>query len=220
MKILLVEDDGLLGASLRAALGKVGFAVTWVKNGDEALALAAAQDYLAMVLDLGLPKVHGIDVVAALRAAGNAIPILILTATDTTRDKVISLERGADDFLGKTADLEELIARLRALIRRSGKSSGSLTVGALKLDIDARTVLQGGKPIKVSNREFGILRALMEGAGRVLTRAQLEQSLYGSNASVESNAVEVHIHNLRLKLGAATLHTIRGIGYTIVRPHL
>jgi two-component system response regulator QseB len=170
-----------------------------------------------MVLDIGLPGLSGMEVLRKLRSRGNPLPVLILTARDTTRDKVISLDCGADDYLLKTADMEELIARLRALIRRSGRAVGSLSVGDLTLDLDAHTVTKSGEAVSVSKREFDVLRTLMEGAGRVLTRGQLEQSLYGWNRSVDSNAVEVHIHNLRAKLGATILKTVRGVGYTISR---
>jgi DNA-binding response OmpR family regulator len=217
MRLLIVEDDSLLGGGLRAALGKAGFAVTWVRDGKAALDLLLTQDYAAMVLDIGLPVISGLDVLRQLRTSGNALPVLMLTARDTTRDKVLSLESGADDYLLKTADMEELIARLRALVRRSGRAAGSLSVGDLTLDLDAHTVRKGGAAVSVSKREFDVLRTLMEGAGRVLTRGQLEQSLYGVNRQVDSNAVEVHIHNLRVKLGATILKTVRGVGYTISR---
>jgi DNA-binding response OmpR family regulator len=217
MRLLIVEDDALLGAGLRAALGKSGFLVTWIKDGKAALDVLAAEDFVAVVLDIGLPGLGGLEVLRQLRACGNPTPVLILTAHDTTRDKVQSLDHGADDFLAKTADMEELVARLRALIRRSGRGGGSLTSGGLCLDLDKHTVTLNGQIINVSKREFGVLRALMESAGRVLTRTQLEQSLYGWSRNVDSNAVEVHIHNLRLKLGASTLKTVRGIGYTIAK---
>jgi DNA-binding response OmpR family regulator len=198
-------------------MGKAGFSVTWVKDGKAALDAIESELFAAMVLDIGLPVMSGTEVVRVLRAQNNSIPILILTATDSTRDKVMGLECGADDFLGKTAEMEELVARIRALIRRAGRSSGALRVGGLRMDLDAHTVTHQGAPVKVTNREFGVLRMLMEGAGRVLTRAQLEAALYGWKDAVDSNAVEVHIHNLRAKLGADTLQTVRGVGYTIVR---
>jgi DNA-binding response OmpR family regulator len=156
--------------------------------------------------------------VRALRLKSNSIPVLILTAADTTADKVICLECGADDFLSKTADMEELVARLRALVRRAGRSSGTLAVGNLRLDTDSHCVTLAGEHIRLTNREFKVLHALMEGAGRILTRAQLEEVVYGWKDGAESNAIEVHVHNLRSKLGAAVLKTIRGVGYTIVRP--
>ena len=219
MKLLLVEDDPLLGDGLRAALGKAGFAVTWVRDGKAALDVLGATEFAAMVLDIGLPVMNGLEVLRELRSTNNALPVLMLTARDTTRDKVISLDRGADDHLVKTADMEELIARVRALIRRSGRSTGgSLSVGELTLDLVAHTVSRNGKAVAASARELALLRALMEGVGRVLTRSQRETSLYGWGRNVESNAVEVHIHNLRLKLGADSIKTVRGVGYTLARP--
>ena len=217
MRLLIAEDDALLGAGLRAALGKWGFTVTWVRHGGAALDVLESEQFLAMVLDIGLPDMSGLDVLRKVRATGNKLPILILTARDTTHDKVTSLDCGADDYLVKTTDMEELVARLRALIRRSGRGGGMLSVGALSVDLDSRAVTLGGVTVNVSKREFEVLRVLMEGAGRVLTRAQLEQSLYGWNRSVDSNAVEVHIHNLRSKIGASILKTVRGVGYTIAR---
>lgn len=217
MKLLLVEDDPLLGDGLRAALGRAGFAVTWLRDGKTALGALEARDFVAVVLDIGLPGMDGMEVLRELRAAENHVPVLLLTARDTTRDKVMGLERGADDYLVKTADMEELVARLRALIRRSGRGNSSLTVGDLTLDLTAHTVAKGDARIAVSAREFAVLRALMEGAGRVLTRSQIETSLYGWNRNVDSNAIEVHIHNLRLKLGGDIIKTVRGVGYTIAR---
>jgi two-component system OmpR family response regulator/two-component system response regulator QseB len=218
MRLLIAEDDALLGAGLRAALSKWGFTVTWVRHGGAALDVLAAEEFVAMVLDIGLPDMSGVEVLRKLRALGNKLPILILTARDSTQDKVTCLDCGADDYLVKTTDMEELVARLRALVRRSGRGGGLLSVGDLTLDLDARVLTVNGDTVSVSRREFEVLRVLMEGAGRVLTRAQLEQSLYGWNRKVDSNAVEVHIHNLRSKIGATTLKTVRGVGYTIARP--
>jgi DNA-binding response OmpR family regulator len=218
MKLLLVEDDPLLGDGLRAALSKASFVVTWVKHGKAALDVLAAEQFSVMVLDLGLPGMNGLEMLREVRSSGNTLPVLVLTARDTTRDKVISFDGGADDYLVKTADMEELIARLRALVRRSGRGSGTLSFGALRLDLAAHVVSMHGNAIPVSSREFAILRTLLEGAGRVLTRGQLEESLYGWGHSVESNAIEVHIHNLRQKLGADTIRTVRGVGYTVSRP--
>lgn len=217
MRLLIVEDDALLGAGLRAALSKWGFTVTWVRHGAAALDVLANEEFVAMVLDIGLPDVNGLEVLRKLRAGGNKLPVMILTARDTTRDKVASLDLGADDYLVKTTDMEELVARLRALVRRSGRGGGVISVGNLTLNLDSRVLTMNGEEVSVSKREFDVLRVLMEGAGRVLTRAQLEQSLYGWNRNVDSNAVEVHIHNLRLKIGATTLKTVRGVGYTIAR---
>jgi two-component system OmpR family response regulator/two-component system response regulator QseB len=218
MHLLIVEDDALLGGALSAALGKAGFGVTWVKEGRAALDALHAQPFAAVVLDIGLPGLSGLDVLRSLRADGLSLPVLMLTARDTTRDKVLSLECGADDHVVKTAEIEELVARLRALIRRSGRGPGTLSVGELTLDPDSRSVTHQGQAVSLSRREFDVLRALMEAGGRVLTRAQLEQSLYGWNGGVESNAVEVHISNLRSKLGPAVLKTVRGVGYAITAP--
>ncbi len=218
MRLLIVEDDALLGAGLRAALGKWGFTVTWVRHGGAALDVLDSEEFVAMVLDIGLPDMSGLEVLRKVRGSGNKLPIMILTARDSTGDKVACLDQGADDYLVKTTDMEELVARLRALLRRSGRGGGLLSVGDLTLDLDTRGLTRNGVAVNVSKREFDVLRVLMEGAGRVLTRAQLEQSLYGWNRSVDSNAVEVHIHNLRSKIGTATLKTVRGVGYTIVRP--
>jgi DNA-binding response OmpR family regulator len=217
MRLLLAEDDALLGAGLRAALSKSGFAITWVRDGKAALDVLAVAEYAAMVLDLGLPGMGGLEVLRKLRADGNALPVLILTARDATYDKVQCLDLGADDFLVKTTDMDELIARLRSLVRRTLKKGGSVRIGDLVLDPDTHTVTKNGSPVKISRLEFAILRALLEGAGKVLTRSQLEQGLYGGECGVGSNAVEVHIHNLRHKLGANVVRTVRGVGYTIAR---
>ncbi len=217
MKLLLVEDDPLLGDGLRASLGKAGFIVSWVRDGKTALGLLETEEFTIMVLDIGLPVMSGMEVLREVRARGDTLPILMLTARDTTRDKVLSLDRGADDYLVKTADMEELIARLRSLVRRSGRGGVSLCSGELTLDLVSHCVTRQGKTVAMSSREFILLRALMEGIGRVLTRNQLEAALYGWNRDVDSNAIEVHIHNLRLKLGAGSIKTVRGVGYTIAK---
>ena len=217
MKLLLVEDDALLGDGLRAALDRAGFSVVWVRDGRSALVTLQSAEFVAMVLDIGLPVMSGMEVLRDLRAAGNEVPVLVLTARDSTRDKVLGLERGADDYLVKTADMEELVARLRALIRRAGRTDGILRVGDLTLNTSSQTVTRNGQAIALSGREMAILRALAERAGRVLTRGQLEEALYGWNRNVESNAVEVHIHNLRVKLGPEAIKTVRGVGYTMGR---
>lgn len=217
MRLLLVEDDALLGAGLRAALSKAGFDITWVRDGKAALDVQTVSSYTVAVIDMGLPGLSGLDVLRKMRSIGCALPILVLTARDTAHDKLACFEAGADDFLVKTTDMEELVARLRALVRRTVRTGGTVSVGDLVLNTDAHTVTKAGVSIKISRREFDVLRALVEAAGRVLTRSQLEQSIYGDTMGVESNAVEVHIHNLRHKLGVDTLKTVRGIGYTIAR---
>lgn len=215
--LLLVEDDPLLGAGLQAAFQHASYKVDWVRDGRSALSRARAQPYDGIVLDVGLPALSGLDVLRELRQEGSGVPVLILTARDATRDKVAGLEAGADDYVVKTADLEELIARMRALLRRAGRVSGRLTAGDVALDLHTRRVTLRGEPVALSRREFDVLHALMAAAGRVLTRHQLEQALYGWNHEVDSNAIEVHVHNLRHKLGAGALKTVRGVGYAMPR---
>ncbi|MFO1267877.1 MAG: response regulator transcription factor [Rubrivivax sp.] len=216
--LLLVEDDPLLGGGLQAALEHAGYRVEWVRDGREALERLHTGTHAALLLDLGLPGLGGFEVLARLRTEGRRLPVMVLTARDATRDKVAGLEAGADDYVVKSVDVEELIARVRALLRRGGQAGGTLTVGDVVLDVDKRSVHLRGAPVEVSRREFEVLQALMAAAGRVLTRSQLEQALYGWNHQVESNAIEVHVHNLRHKLGSELLKTVRGVGYTMPRP--
>jgi two-component system OmpR family response regulator/two-component system response regulator QseB len=220
MKILLVEDDTLLGDGLRASLTKAGFEVTWVKDGKAALALVSAAEFAVVVLDIGLPVMDGMEVLCEIRRTNSTLPVMMLTARDTTRDKVTCLDHGADDFLIKTVDMEELIARLRALIRRARRDNtvGStlIIVGELTLDPVTRKITKNDHTVTVSSRELTLMRTLMESAGRVLTRSQLETSVYGWGRDVDSNAIEVHIHNLRLKFGADVIKTVRGVGYTLL----
>jgi DNA-binding response OmpR family regulator len=216
MRILIVEDNALMGTGLQSALRTSGFDVAWVKDGEAALAILAQETFLAMVLDLGLPGISGLEVLQAMRTGRNKIPVLILTARESTQDKVSGLNSGADDVLTKTTDIEELVARLRALIRRSGLD-GTYSVGDLTMDLDARNVTQKGELLALSKREFDILSVLMVNAGQIVTRRQIEQALYGAERLVESNSVEVHIHNLRAKITGLTLKTIRGVGYTLTQ---
>lgn len=214
MRILLVEDDELLGDGLAAGLRHCGYNVDWLRDGESARAALATEDYAALVLDLGLPRLDGMAVLRLLRAEGNAIPVLILTARDTTWDKVGGLDSGADDYLVKPVDLDELAARLRALARRrSGTRAPLLKFRDVELDPAARRVRVLGQPAEVSAREFVILEMLMRNAGKVISRAQLESALYGWGEGAESNVVEVHIHHLRRKLGADLIRTVRGVGY-------
>ena len=218
MRILLAEDDPLLGDGLRAGLRQLGFQVDWVRDGAAAERELRAQPYAAAVLDLGLPLKDGLDVLAAVRSAGVSLPVLVLTARDAVPERVRGLDRGADDYVVKPVDLHELAARLRALVRRAhGQPQESLAVRDVVLDPAARTVRQAGAPVPLSTREFDLLHALMLNAGRVLSREQLEQHLYSWGREVESNAVEVHIHHLRRKLGGALIRTVRGVGYMLVR---
>lgn len=216
MRILLVEDDELLGDGLAAGLRHCGYNVDWLRDGEQARSALATEDYAALVLDLGLPRLDGMSLLRGLRAAGNAIPVLILTARDSTWDKVDGLDGGADDYLVKPVDLDELAARLRALTRRaSGQSSPLLHASEVELDPAARRVRLRGEPVELSAREFAILEQLMRNAGRMISRAQLESALYGWGEGIESNAVEVHIHHLRRKLGADLIRTVRGVGYLL-----
>jgi DNA-binding response OmpR family regulator len=216
MRILLVEDDELLGDGLAAGLRHCGYNVDWLRDGEQARSALATEDYAALVLDLGLPRVDGMSLLRGLRAGGNATPVLILTARDSTWDKVGGLDGGADDYLVKPVDLDELAARLRALTRRaSGQSSPLLHAREVELDPAARRVRLRGEPVELSAREFAILEQLMRNAGRMISRAQLESALYGWGEGVESNAVEVHIHHLRRKLGADLIRTVRGVGYLL-----
>ena len=219
MHILLAEDDPLLGDGLRAGLRQLGFQVDWVQSGDAAEHELRAQTYAAAVLDLGLPRRDGMDVLAAVRAAGVATPVLVLTARDAVPDRIRGLDAGADDYVVKPVDLHELAARLRALVRRAhGQPRDRLVAGDVELDPAGRTVRKAGVPVALSTREFDLLHALMLNANRVMTREQLEQHLYSWGQEVESNAVEVHVHNLRRKLGSALIQTVRGVGYVLPDP--
>lgn len=216
MRILLVEDDRLLGDGLRAGLRQLGFQVDWVRDGDAAERELRAQPYAAAVLDLGLPFKDGMDVLASVRRAGVTLPVLVLTARDAVPDRIRGLDIGADDYIVKPVDLDELAARLRALVRRShGHTQDRLQVEDVVLDPAARTVWRAGQPVALAQREFDLLHALMLGAGRVLSREQLEQQIYGWGQEVESNAIEVHIHHLRSKLGSELIQTVRGVGYAL-----
>jgi len=217
MRLLLVEDDTLLGDGVRAGLIQEGFTVDWVQDGAAAQLALQTEPYALMVLDLGLPKLAGLDLLKRLRQSGSTIPVLILTARDTVADRVKGLDSGADDYLIKPFDLDELAARIRALLRRkTGRATLEIRHGAIVLDPAAHTVTVSGTPVELPPREFAVLQALLESAGRVLSREQLEQQLYGWNDEVESNAVEVHIHHLRKKLGTDLIRTVRGVGYTIL----
>ncbi|MEI6001215.1 winged helix-turn-helix domain-containing protein [Paraburkholderia bengalensis] len=218
MRILLVEDDPLLGDGIRAGLRQAGFQVDWVRDGQAAETELRTQSYAAAVLDLGLPLKDGIDVLSSARRAGVTMPVLVLTARDTVPDRVRGLDIGADDYVVKPVDLLELAARLRALVRRAhGQPAERLEVQDVTLEPAARLVYRNGEPVTVSTREFDLLYVLMLNAGRVMSREQLEQAMYGWGQEVESNAVEVHIHRLRAKLGSELIRTVRGVGYVLMR---
>jgi two-component system response regulator QseB len=216
MRILLVEDDELLGDGLRNGLIQYGYAVDWLKDGQSADQALKTETFDLIVLDIGLPKLSGISVLQNLRARGLTMPVLILTARESIEDRVKGLDSGADDYLTKPFDLDELCARLRALQRRfSSRAEPVLQHENISLDPASHTVTLNGETINVSRREFALLHKLLENAGRVLSREHLTQSLYGWGEDVDSNALEVHIHNLRKKFGQTFIRTIRGIGYMI-----
>lgn len=216
MRILLVEDDPELGDGLTVGLRQAGFAVDWLRDGNSADQALQSESFDLVVLDLGLPRLSGMDVLNRARSRGLTVPILILTARDATGDKVSGLDAGADDYLVKPIDLDELSARIRALTRRSaGRAAPLLTHGELAIDLAAHRVTLAGNEIELSSREYSLLQMLIENAGRVLTRTQLEQSVYGWRDEPDSNALEVHIHHLRKKLGGELIRTLRGVGYTI-----
>jgi len=216
MRILLVEDDPELGDGLTVGLRQAGFAVDWLRDGNSADQALQSEGFDLVVLDLGLPRLSGMEVLHRARSRGQTMPILILTARDATGDKVSGLDAGADDYLVKPIDLDELTARIRALTRRSaGRAAPLLTHGELSIDLAAHCVTLAGQEIELSSREFSLLQILLENAGRVLTRTQLEQSIYGWRDEPDSNALEVHIHHLRKKLGSELIRTLRGVGYTI-----
>lgn len=216
MRVLLVEDDALLGDAIQAGLKQSGYAVDWMKDGVSADHALGTEPYAAVVLDLGLPRLSGMEVLRRLRSRNAPIPVLILTARDTVNDRIAGLDAGADDYLLKPFDMGELAARLRALVRRaSGKVELLLQVAGVKLDPAAHRVLYHDRPVELSPKEFAVLHALMLNAGKVLSRAQLEEQLYAWGEEIESNAVEVHIHHLRRKLVPELIETIRGVGYLI-----
>ena len=219
MRLLLVEDDRSLAAGLSLALRNKGFAVNHVARGDHALHAVRTDPPDLMILDLGLPDMDGLEVLRQLRSTNRTLPVLILTARDTTSDKVAGLDLGADDYLAKPFDIDELDARLRAMSRRLGNATGSiLTAGDLSLNLATRELTKGELPIELSRREYALLRAFMENRGKVLTRESLEGKLYAWGEEVASNALEVHIHHLRRKLGSDAIKTVRGIGYSLRLP--
>jgi two-component system, OmpR family, response regulator QseB len=216
MRILLAEDDPMIGAGVRTGLGQEGFAVDWVKDGHAAQLALAEKVHDLVVLDLGLPRQDGLAVLASMRRRGDARPVLILTARDAVDDRVAGLDAGADDYMTKPFELTELAARIRALRRRGGgRASPVIRHGDLELDPATHELRDRGTPIALSAREFAILEALLARPGAILSRRQLEETVYGWKDEVGSNAIDVHIHALRKKLGAMAIRNVRGVGWTI-----
>jgi DNA-binding response OmpR family regulator len=214
MRFLLVEDDRMIGDSLRAALRMEGHAVDWVRDAAAAEATLASEAFDLVLLDLGLPQGDGLQVLRGLRARGNATPVIVLTARDGPGDRVAGLDAGADDYLVKPFELDELGARIRAVLRRqSGRAMPRLAHAGVTLDPATRQVTRDGQPVLLSAREYAVLELLMQRPGAVLSRAQIEDRLYGWGEEIESNAVSVYVHQLRKKLGAEFIRSMRGVGY-------
>jgi two-component system response regulator QseB len=217
MRILLAEDDELLGSGLRAGLSQRGFQVDWVRDGQFAERELLSEQHQAAILDIGLPRQDGLAVLKTVRARGVDTPVLVLTARDAVAHRIEGLNLGADDYVVKPVDLDELAARLHALVRRAhGKTQARMQLRDVVMDPSARKVSRGGEDISLSTREFDLLQALLLNAGRVLSREQLEQHLYSWGYEVESNTIEVHIHHLRRKMGAGLIDTVRGVGYIVM----
>lgn len=219
MRVLLVEDDSMVGESLRKALRQDGFSVDWVQDGRAAELAVENESYDVMLLDLGLPKKAGLDVLKSIRQGGSQLPVLVLTARDAVADRVAGLDAGADDYLIKPFDFEELEARIRALLRRqAGRADAVIRLGDLTVNPATREVHLKGRPVTLSGREFALLSAFLDRPGAVLSLAQLEEKIYGWGDEVGSNTVEVYIHSLRKKLGADFIKNVRGVGYMIPKP--
>jgi two-component system response regulator QseB len=217
MRVLLIEDDAMIGRAAGRGLRQAGFTVDWVTDGAGGEAASANGVYDAVILDLGLPRLDGMTLLRGLRARQDRVPVLIVSARDAVSDRIAGLNAGADDYLLKPFDLDELVARLRALIRRhAGAASGVLGVGALSLDPVGRNVTLDGRELTLTAKEFALLETLLRRPGAVLSRERLEESIYGWGEEVGSNAVEVHLHNLRRKIGPTVIRNVRGVGYKIV----
>jgi two-component system response regulator QseB len=218
MRLLLVEDDAMIGEAIRTGLKREGFAVDWVGDGESAAQVLRTEEFDLLLLDLGLPRKAGLQILGELRARGQGLPVLIITARDAVSDRVQGLDAGADDYLVKPFDLDELAARIRALLRRkAGHAAPAIEHLGVVLNPATHGVLRDGREVALSPREFALLQLLMERPGTILSRARIEERLYGWGEEIESNAVEVYVHGLRRKLGADFILTVRGVGYR-VRP--
>jgi two-component system, OmpR family, response regulator len=218
MRLLLVEDDSMIGEAARQGLRHEGHTVDWVRDGREAEASVASTAYDLVLLDLGIPRKDGLTVLKGWRARGENVPVLIITARDNVSDRIGGLDAGADDYLVKPFDLDELSARVRAVLRRrAGRAASVMKLGELEIDTSAKRVKWKGEDVSLSAREYALLEALADRPGAYLTRAQLEERLYGWDEEIASNAVEVHIHGLRRKLDAALIRNVRGMGYTLAK---
>jgi len=219
MRVLLVEDDRMIGQAVQTALRQDGYAIDWVRDAEAADTALATAEFDLVLLDLGLPGRDGVSLLRAMRSRADKTPVLIVTARDEVQDRIGGLDAGADDYLVKPFDLEELAARMRALLRRSaGRAASVFQHGGVRIDPSTREVARDGEPVSLSSREYAVLEALMMRPGAILSRAQLEDRLYGWGESVESNAVEVYIHGLRRKLGHDFIQNVRGVGYFVPKP--
>jgi len=217
MRLLLIEDDPMIGRAVQSGLSRAGFTIDWVTNGHGGAAALANAVYDAVVLDLGLPRIDGLSLLRQLRARRDTVPVLIVSARDAVPDRIDGLNAGADDYLLKPFDLDELVARVRALLRRhAGAASSIMSAGRLSLDPVQRIATLAGEALALTAKEFALLEALMHRPGAVLSRERLEESIYGWGEEVGSNALEVHLHNLRRKLGSEFIKNVRGVGYRVV----
>jgi two-component system, OmpR family, response regulator QseB len=217
MRLLLVEDDSMIGRAVKHGLEQAGFAVDWVTDGHDGLAAVANGVYDLVVLDIGLPRIDGLTMLQTLRDRRDLVPVLVMSARDAVSDRIAGLNAGADDYLLKPFDLDELIARVRALLRRhAGAASSLLAAGGISLDAVRRVATQDGRELNLTGKEFALLEALLRRPGAVLSRERLEASIYGWRDDIGSNAVEVHLHNLRRKIGSGVIKNVRGVGYRIV----
>lgn len=222
MRILLIEDDEHLGSAVKRALSQEGNTVDWLKDGlsaEQATVGNKEENFDLLVLDLGLPRLDGLELLKRIRRSGNKCPVLILTARATVEDRIAGLDTGADDYLTKPFELDELLARIRALLRRSsGRAEPEISYQEIVIRPASYSVIFKGEPVTLPRREFSLLQKLLENVGRAISREQLNQTMYGWEEHVDSNALEVHIHNLRKKFGNELIHTIRGVGYMVGNP--